>query len=88
MPLSMVTVSPGEGWLRGTVDALHSHAKVSTDNAETMAVMVMLAEETSRRHMSSFTAWSDDVFFRQGAGWIHGAVDALRSHVQGVDSQR
>ena len=63
----MVTdVSPGEGWLHGTVNAFESH-KVSTDNAETILTVARSRERlTSRRQMSSFTAWSNDVFFRQG----------------------
>ena len=42
----IVTVCPQEKAGHGTVGALRAHAKESTDNAETMVAMVMLAEET------------------------------------------
>ena len=52
-------VSRGEGWPRGVVDALHSHAKVSTDNAETMVVVVLLEEETDESASDVFVCDMD-----------------------------
>ena len=69
--------------------------KVPTDNVQGVVRCGKLAgvRLTSRHQMSSFTAWcpmlsclsrpADGV--SPGKGWLHGLVDALGSHEQGVD---
>ena len=75
------------------VDALETH-KQDIDSRCDAAMMVFEGRLTSRRvrhgvqMLSRFSRQADGDGVSPSNGWLHGKVDALESHEQGVDRQR